>query len=475
MKSNPTAGGWSADTVGYKIWIAVGSQGAHPPFDRFLFFILLSVHIIHPLHQETWKGSRFRCRQPNHGTDLLEVDRNSSPLSESMTELQLPRYVQQQRSGENGRHLDGALHFETVLAVPGGFAYDYSCNSLPQQPFSAYLEESSPGTESSLESGILESTYSDLQSDSDCSADSESNCESDSESEGEVMWQQDELTRGESDDEVDSSLMQEEILDSESHSDSAPENALDSDVEGSSWETMSNSDELLHDFCLELSSSLSSFDSVPGVVGEGIHDLLDLSLDSDSAPENALDSDVEGTSWETMSNSDEQLHDFHLALNSPLSSSLSSSLNSSLSNSSSSSHHDGSMTMNDEEVRDLRSFMHDHLTSLSHVGERLAVAMELMFQYLETLMESDTESESRPPASEDLIHSLPQVYFGQAHLAQNQNCIICCNEFNFGDAVTNLPCLHLFHTACIDSWLQRSATCPVCRYHLVDCIDLRDA
>ena len=51
-------------------------------------------------------------------------------------------------------------------------------------------------------------------------------------------------------------------LDSESHSDSAPENALDSDVEGSSWETMSNSDELLHDFCLELSSSLSSFDSV---------------------------------------------------------------------------------------------------------------------------------------------------------------------------------------------------------------------
>uniref|UniRef100_A0A8C4QMX6 RING-type domain-containing protein n=1 Tax=Eptatretus burgeri TaxID=7764 RepID=A0A8C4QMX6_EPTBU len=420
------------------------------------------------------RGTGHRGNRLGHD-DLLEVDRNSSPLSESMTELQLPRYVQQQRSGENGRHLDGALHFETVLAVPGGFAYDYSCNSLPQQPFSAYLEESSPGTESSLESGILESTYSDLQSDSDCSADSESNCESDSESEGEVMWQQDELTRGESDDEVDSSLMQEEILDSESHSDSAPENALDSDVEGSSWETMSNSDELLHDFCLELSSSLSSFDSVPGVVGEGIHDLLDLSLDSDSAPENALDSDVEGTSWETMSNSDEQLHDFHLALNSPLSSSLSSSLNSSLSNSSSSSHHDGSMTMNDEEVRDLRSFMHDHLTSLSHVGERLAVAMELMFQYLETLMESDTESESRPPASEDLIHSLPQVYFGQAHLAQNQNCIICCNEFNFGDAVTNLPCLHLFHTACIDSWLQRSATCPVCRYHLVDCIDLRDA
>ena len=128
-----------------------------------------------------------------------------------MTELRLPRYVQQQCSGENGRHLDGALHFETVSAVPGGFAYDFSCNSSPQQPFSAYLEESSQRSESSLENGILESTYSDLQSDSDCSADSESNCDSDSESEGEVMWQQDELTRGESDDEVDSSLMQEEM------------------------------------------------------------------------------------------------------------------------------------------------------------------------------------------------------------------------------------------------------------------------
>ena len=41
-------------------------------------------------------------------------------------------------------------------------------------------------------------------------------------------------------------------------------------------------------------------------------------------------------------------------------------------------------------------------------------------------------------------------------------CVICMVEFVFGDHVRYLPCLHTYHTKCIDDWLMRSFICPSC-------------
>ena len=41
-------------------------------------------------------------------------------------------------------------------------------------------------------------------------------------------------------------------------------------------------------------------------------------------------------------------------------------------------------------------------------------------------------------------------------------CVICMIEFNIGDAVRYLPCMHTYHMDCIDDWLMRSFTCPSC-------------
>ena len=35
-------------------------------------------------------------------------------------------------------------------------------------------------------------------------------------------------------------------------------------------------------------------------------------------------------------------------------------------------------------------------------------------------------------------------------------------EFNVGDSVRYLPCMHTYHMECIDDWLMRSFTCPSC-------------
>ena len=41
-------------------------------------------------------------------------------------------------------------------------------------------------------------------------------------------------------------------------------------------------------------------------------------------------------------------------------------------------------------------------------------------------------------------------------------CVICMIEFVIGDKVRYLPCMHTYHTDCIDDWLMRSFTCPSC-------------
>jgi len=48
----------------------------------------------------------------------------------------------------------------------------------------------------------------------------------------------------------------------------------------------------------------------------------------------------------------------------------------------------------------------------------------------------------------------------------NSTCCVCIDDFELGEHCTRLPCGHLLHKACAQSWLLRHCTCPVCRYEL---------
>lgn len=50
---------------------------------------------------------------------------------------------------------------------------------------------------------------------------------------------------------------------------------------------------------------------------------------------------------------------------------------------------------------------------------------------------------------------------------ENRGCSICLEQFTSGDVVRTLPCLHIFHTQCIDTWLRTQATCPVCKFSAI--------
>ncbi|XP_072925045.1 RING finger protein 11-like isoform X2 [Hemitrygon akajei] len=64
-----------------------------------------------------------------------------------------------------------------------------------------------------------------------------------------------------------------------------------------------------------------------------------------------------------------------------------------------------------------------------------------------------------------LIQHLPKGSFDRGREAQSKKikeCVICMMDFEYGDPIRFLPCMHIYHMECIDEWLMRSFTCPSC-------------
>jgi hypothetical protein len=50
-----------------------------------------------------------------------------------------------------------------------------------------------------------------------------------------------------------------------------------------------------------------------------------------------------------------------------------------------------------------------------------------------------------------------------AEEVRGQECCICMEALDKGDAVVRTPCQHCFHRSCCREWLRQARTCPVCR------------
>jgi hypothetical protein len=54
---------------------------------------------------------------------------------------------------------------------------------------------------------------------------------------------------------------------------------------------------------------------------------------------------------------------------------------------------------------------------------------------------------------------------------EHARCAVCLEDYAKGDSVRHLPCLHSYHTACIDKWFQASVECPVCKHDVNELMD----
>ena len=68
----------------------------------------------------------------------------------------------------------------------------------------------------------------------------------------------------------------------------------------------------------------------------------------------------------------------------------------------------------------------------------------------------------RHPTSSIIINSLPVIKYHPLGTGSTQVCAVCYEDFHADEDIKLLPCRHSYHGACIDAWLNRSNTCPMC-------------
>ncbi|KAJ5697179.1 hypothetical protein N7488_010863 [Penicillium malachiteum] len=73
------------------------------------------------------------------------------------------------------------------------------------------------------------------------------------------------------------------------------------------------------------------------------------------------------------------------------------------------------------------------------------------------------DHEAPGPICEHCLGLLPRQPADAAIIAENPTCPICTDDLELEAPILTLPCGHLFHEQCIQIWLCRSSSCPLCR------------
>ncbi|KAK1395412.1 hypothetical protein POM88_014468 [Heracleum sosnowskyi] len=112
---------------------------------------------------------------------------------------------------------------------------------------------------------------------------------------------------------------------------------------------------------------------------------------------------------------------------------------------------------------DMRMHFLEALESVNNIGVASGL---LQFQRdfnendYEMLLALDENNYQHCGASEARINGLPESTVQTDNL---EACSVCLETPSIGDTMRHLPCLHRFHKDCIDEWLRRRSSCPICK------------
>ncbi|PNX73890.1 NEP1-interacting protein 2-like, partial [Trifolium pratense] len=69
--------------------------------------------------------------------------------------------------------------------------------------------------------------------------------------------------------------------------------------------------------------------------------------------------------------------------------------------------------------------------------------------------------------SGDSLDKLPHHMILKDMKAEDTFCAICLQDIEVGEIARSLPrCDHTFHLICVDKWLVKNDSCPICRQNV---------
>ncbi|KAF1885310.1 hypothetical protein Lal_00029199 [Lupinus albus] len=90
----------------------------------------------------------------------------------------------------------------------------------------------------------------------------------------------------------------------------------------------------------------------------------------------------------------------------------------------------------------------------------IILASLLLLAFIILYIRRDHSSSHNPSNNERVVPTASKTLLAQ----QVDDCVICLEELREGEKVKMiLYCKHVFHPHCIDTWLAKHVTCPVCR------------
>ena len=114
-------------------------------------------------------------------------------------------------------------------------------------------------------------------------------------------------------------------------------------------------------------------------------------------------------------------------------------------------------------VHEIKNELHDIRNSLNFINNSLGNIFNLLI-FEENL--TNTEEQNNKINYDELLEEkeLDEKSFEKY---KEEKCVICLEDFNIGNKICNLPCLHIYHSFCIKNWLKIRGKCPLCGKYLL--------
>ncbi|KAK4534640.1 hypothetical protein CDCA_CDCA02G0665 [Cyanidium caldarium] len=88
-----------------------------------------------------------------------------------------------------------------------------------------------------------------------------------------------------------------------------------------------------------------------------------------------------------------------------------------------------------------------------------------LFALNDVLAAAFSRNEGPGPCPHEMLQLLPVHRATPRDL--HETCAVCLCEYQRGDRLRRLPCMHAFHVDCIDPWLLSDCRCPIDKYSVV--------